>query len=241
MDIQKIDELHNKLMSLLCYTANQPVPSSTVINIREELLSVAQQILCINPLASNHLIDLKNMIFNEVTPQQFYLNLVVYGQTVEMVLSAKNLLLSTNQTNNGNLCHLLHPDILRVSEKLYRDGNYAEAACNAFVEVNARVKKIYQTLCPDDTNAPDGQALMNKVFADKDPVVDAADRSTQTGRDIHTGTRFLFAGAMAALRNPKSHENIVIAKDDAMRRLIFASMLMFRLDEIAATYEHTSM
>lgn len=72
-------------------------------------------------------------------------------------------------------------------------------------------------------------------------MVDVADRSTQTGRDIHTGTRFMFAGAMAALRNPKSHENIAIAKDDAMRRLIFASMLMFRLDEIAATYDHTPM
>ena len=81
---------------------------------------------------------------------------------------------------------------------------------------------------------------MNKVFADKDPVVDAADRSTQTGRDIHTGTRFLFAGAMAALRNPKSHENITIAKDDAMRRLIFASMLMFRLDEIVETFDNVS-
>ena len=240
MNIQKIDELHNKLMSLLCYTANQPVPPNIVINIREELLSVAQQISCINPFVGEHLIDLKNMIFNEVTSQQFYLNSVVYGQTIEVVSFAQGQILSSNQANGGNLCHLLHSDILRVSEKLYKDGSYAEAACNAFVEVNARVKKIYQALCPDDGNPPDGQALMNKVFADRDPVIDAADRSTQTGRDIHMGTRFLFAGATAALRNPKSHENITITKDDAMRRLIFASMLMFRLDEIVATFDSAS-
>ena len=66
----------------------------------------------------------------------------------------------------------------------------------------------------------------------KEPVIEAADRSTQTGRDIHTGTRFLFAGAMAALRNPKSHKNIEIEKEDCMRRLIFASMLMFKIDKI---------
>lgn len=50
---------------------------------------------------------------------------------------------------------------------------------------------------------------MNKVFAENDPVLEAGDRTTQTGKDIHSGTRFLFAGAMAALRNPKAHENNV--------------------------------
>ena len=49
----------------------------------------------------------------------------------------------------------------------------------------------------------------------KEPVIEAADRSTQTGRDIHTGTRFLLAGAMATLRNPKSHENIELDHETA--------------------------
>ena len=34
-----------------------------------------------------------------------------------------------------------------------------------------------------------------------------------------------------ALRNPKAHANITITKDDAMRRLMFASMLMYKIDE----------
>lgn len=54
------------------------------------------------------------------------------------------------------------------------------------------------------------------------------------------GTRFLFAGAMAALRNPKAHENIELEKKDCMRRLIFASMLMFKMDEIIAASENNS-
>ena len=117
---------------------------------------------------------------------------------------------------------------------MYRDGSYAEAACNAFIEINSRLKELYRTAYPDSENVPDGQALMNKVFADNDPVFEAGDRTTQTGKDIHLGTRFLFAGAMAALRNPKSHENIELEKDDSMRRMIFASMLMFKIDEIIA-------
>ena len=36
---------------------------------------------------------------------------------------------------------------------------------------------------------------------------------------------------MYALRNSKAHANITITKDDAMRHLMFASMLMYKIDE----------
>lgn len=234
METTKIDKVCTDLQSLVYCNANLPIPLDLVFNIREGIAGVVQQISDINSPASIRLNDLKKTLFTENSSHCFYLNPVVYGQTLEFMEIVKENIFVANQTDNRGLCHLLHPDIQRVSEKLYRDGSYAEAACNAFIEINARVKRLYQKLCPGDTNSPDGQALMNKVFADKEPVIEAADRSTQTGRDIHMGTRFLFSGAMAALRNPKSHENNTIGKDDAMRRLIFASMLMFQIDEIIA-------
>ena len=40
----------------------------------------------------------------------------------------------------------------------------------------------------------------------------------------------MFSGAMSAIRNPKAHENMVISRDDAVRKLIFASMPMYKLD-----------
>jgi hypothetical protein len=40
------------------------------------------------------------------------------------------------------------------------------------------------------------------------------------------------AGAMSALRNPKAHSNDeILTKGEAIRRLMFASMLMCKLDE----------
>ena len=234
MNSTKVNELSIQLQSLSCYNANQPIPFKTVLDVREGIASVAQQISGINPPISNHLVDLKNALFTELPYQRFYINLIVYGQTIETVDFVKGQILATNQANRMGLCRLLHPNIQRVSEKLYRDGSYAEAACNAFIEINSRLKELYRTAYPDSENVPDGQALMNKVFADNDPVFEAGDRTTQTGKDIHLGTRFLFAGAMAALRNPKSHENIELEKDDSMRRMIFASMLMFKIDEIIA-------
>jgi hypothetical protein len=42
---------------------------------------------------------------------------------------------------------------------------------------------------------------------------------------------YMFAGGMSAIRNPKAHDNIEIDKNDALRKLYFASMLMYKLDE----------
>lgn len=240
MDTTKINELSIQLQLLSCYNATQPIPFNTVLDIRERIASVAQQISDMNPPISSHLIDLKNTLFTEMPYQRVYINPVVYGQTLETVEFVKGQIFAANQADDRGLCHLLHPNIQKVSEKLYRDGSYAEAACNAFIEINSRLKELYRAAYPESENIPDGQSLMNKVFAENDPVLEAGDRTTQTGKDIHSGTRFLFAGAMAALRNPKAHENIKIGKDDSMRRLIFASMLMFQIDEIIALSENNS-
>lgn len=53
---------------------------------------------------------------------------------------------------------------------------------------------------------------------------------TQTNKDTQQGYMMMFAGAMSAIRNPKAHENMTISKDDAVRKLMFASMLMYKLD-----------
>lgn len=240
MDTTKINELYTQLQSLSCYNAPQPIPFNVVLSIREGIAIVAQQISELNPPASNHLVDLKNTLFTEFPQQCFYINLAIYGRMLEAVELVQGQIFAANRADDCRLCHLLHPDIQRVSEKLYRDGSYAEAASNAFIEINARLKKLYRAKYPDSENVPDGQPLMNRFFSDTDPVLEAGDRTTQTGKDIHTGTRFMFAGAMAALRNPKAHENITLGKADSMRRLIFASMLMFQIDEIIAASEDNS-
>lgn len=240
MDTTKINELSIQLQSLSGCDATQPFPLNVVLNLREGIAGVAQQISGMNPPISSHLIGLKNTLFTEIPYQGFYINLTVYGQTIEAIEFVKGQILDANQAGDRGLCHLLHPDILRVSEKLYRDGSYSEAACRAFIEINSRLKGLYRAKYPDSENVPDGQPLMNKVFAENDPMLEAGDRTTQTGKDIHSGTRFLFAGAMAALRNPKAHENIEIGKDDSMRQLIFASMLMFQIDEIVANSDNNS-
>lgn len=41
----------------------------------------------------------------------------------------------------------------------------------------------------------------------------------------------IFAGAIQGIRNPKAHENTHISREDAIKRLILASLLMEKVDE----------
>ena len=72
---------------------------------------------------------------------------------------------------------------------------------------------------------------MNHVFSPNNPLLTFENIETQTGKDVQIGYMNIFAGAMTGIRNPKAHENQIISKDMAIKRLIFASLLMDKIDE----------
>ena len=92
------------------------------------------------------------------------------------------------------------------------------------------MKEIHKIQCPQEDEL-DGVSLMNTMFSDKNPKIEICACNTETGKNIQMGTRFMLAGAMSALRNPQSHAIIDLSPEEAMRRLMFASMLMFKIDE----------
>ena len=49
---------------------------------------------------------------------------------------------------------LIHPQIVKVSQKLFVDGHYSNAARDAFIEINDRVKKLYKTYHPEAIELP---------------------------------------------------------------------------------------
>ena len=71
---------------------------------------------------------------------------------------------------------------------------------------------------------------MRKVFSVNDPIIKLDDLSYQSGRNVQEGYMEMFAGAIIGLRNPKAHMNRKITKEDAVRKLHFASMLMYKVD-----------
>ena len=117
--------------------------------------------------------------------------------------------------------------IISVAKSRFNDGHYADAVEAAFKEINVRVKTIYRQRTSEEK---DGVRLMQSAFSVQNPIIKIGDISTETGRDIQQGYMEMFSGAIKGIRNPKAHNNQTISKTDAIRKLHFASMLMYKLD-----------
>jgi len=122
----------------------------------------------------------------------------------------------------------VHPLIIGVSQKLFIDKHYSKAVQSSFVEINDRIKKIRKKI---DGNELDGVDLMRKTFGTEQPKLLFEDNVTESGDNVQQGFMGIFAGAMQGIRNPNAHENIEIGKEDAVRQLILASLLMYKVDD----------
>lgn len=225
MDINRVKTVYGWLINL----ANNPnymtlpVAPLDIQNVKNGLIKISHDIERDFPFFSQELFEMKDHIFVGYGT----INLFVLGQVIEIMKSLQQ----ADNTKESGVWDLIHPEIVAVSQKLFKDGHYANAAEDAFIEINDRVKKLFVKVNPTATKVPDGHAAMNTVFSDNVPLVEFCDRSTETGSNIQKGYMQMLAGAMSALRNPKAHANITINQDDAMRRLMFASMLMYKIDE----------
>lgn len=194
--------------------------------VQNDLIRISQIVATEYPYFSSELFLLKDHLFigyGCFDPQ-------VYGQVMAIIKALINEVNNPSQSIWG----LIHPQIVSVSKQLFLDGHYANAAEDAFIEINDRVKRIYKKLNPEATKIPDGDAAMTTVFSSNSPLLKVCDTSTESGQNEQKGLMFMLQGAMSALRNPKAHANITITAGDAMRRIVFASMLMYKIDEAVA-------
>ena len=95
-------------------------------------------------------------------------------------------------------------------------------------EVNSRIKRIYRRYRGEEK---DGQDLMRKTFSPSNPLLISEGLVTESGKNVQEGYMQIFAGAIQGIRNPKAHENTYISREDAIKRLILASLLMEKVDE----------
>ena len=141
------------------------------------------------------------------------------------ILQAKD---ETTKVENEGIWSIMHSKIIRVAKQRFENGFYADAVEAAFKEINLQVK----TKCKDRHQNKDGKGLMTMAFSANNPVLKFEPSSSYSDFDIQEGYMHMFAGAMQGIRNPKAHENDVIDKADALRKLAFASMLMYKLDTV---------
>ena len=198
------------------------ITERVVLNINNKLFEIIYDIRQEFPFFSQELATIKDNLFtnNKINP-------TVCGQGIEILRVLQNV----GNQEKADIWRLVHPRIISVSKQLFEDGHYANAAADAFIEINDRVKKLFLKVKPDETRIPDGHALMTTVFSENKPLIEICNQTTDSGKNTQKGYMHMLAGALSALRNPRVHANVSISAEDAMRELMFASMLMYKIDE----------
>jgi uncharacterized protein (TIGR02391 family) len=108
---------------------------------------------------------------------------------------------------------------------LFDDGHYSEATFEAAKFLDKFVQKL-----SGENNS--GHKLMMSVFGGNPPRIAITNNSTSSEKDEQEGYKFIFAGLMSAIRNPKGHEcGTKDELDTCLDYLSFISLLMRRLEK----------
>lgn len=236
MDAEKV-RLTKKLImdaySLLQQGSLVLVPDA-VMRIKDNIQSIAADVKKDYPYISSRLETLRNELFLSLPPG-YTLECVTIGQVVEIL----DYLLHESAAPDQDMWSLIHPRIIKSSKDLFLDGHWTNAATDAFVEINTRVKNLFKIVSPN-ANVPDGVTAMTTVFSLKKPLLKIGDLTDQTCYDKQFGLMNMLQGAISALRNPPCHDKKeIITKEEAVRRLMFASTLMYLIDE-AVVYSNVT-
>jgi len=118
-----------------------------------------------------------------------------------------------------------HPRIVKASRSRFRSGHYTDAIFSALkcIEILVRAKSGLKE---------SGTDLMHKVFNEKNPVIKLNKLEEKYEIDEQQGFRFIYAGAMQGIRNPKAHAEV--QQEDPYRTLEYlalTSLLAKRLEE----------
>lgn len=119
----------------------------------------------------------------------------------------------------------IHPDLPAKVRALFDDGHYPEATEHAFKHLDKKIQK-------HSSLTESGFKLMMAAFDGATPKVKLNLLVTTSEKDEQEGYRFMFAGAMKGIRNPRAHEpNVVDDPDICLDHLSFVSLLLRRLEQ----------
>ena len=139
------------------------------------------------------------------------------GQFTEAPTSAQSSSHPFDQRN-------IHPRLPPKCRTLFDDGHFSEATFEAMKFLDKLVQKL-------SAEKAFGKGLMMTAFGGTPPKLPINPLKTQSDQDEQEGYKFIFAGVMAAIRNPKGHEfNILDNLDTCLEHLSLVSLLLRRLE-----------
>jgi uncharacterized protein (TIGR02391 family) len=118
----------------------------------------------------------------------------------------------------------VHPEIDNITRKLFDDGHYSQATFEAFKFLDKEVQKISRL-------SASGWKLMMAAFNEDAPKIKLTKLSNTSEKDEQEGYKFIFSGAVRAIRNPRGHEfGIHETPDQCLDHVSLASLLLRRLN-----------
>lgn len=168
----------------------------------------------------------KNLIWK---PAQYLSN----KEAANILIGLENIRLKMLERINGckePFWEYIHPIITNISQKKFIEKHFADSIESAFKEVNTIIQKLYYKLTGE---MKDGADLMHSAFSDKGypNIIQFLDINNNYVKGNQEAHMELFAGAYRTSRNPFAHANLTVEKNDAIRYLMLASMLMYKIDD----------
>ena len=193
-----------------------------VNNVKSLVERVATSVKNDYPFYASELPQIVNKIFHP-TRIGYSFNSAAFG---ELYIIVKHL---HSEPRDSFAWLMMHPRIVSIAKEEYWDGHYASAANRSFVEVETRLRELFAELKPDVTVPAKVGDIIGALLSENG-AYNFCDTSTQSGKDYLKGVKLLFKGAISAYRNPSSHENIALEKEEAFEQIVLASQLMKVLD-----------
>ena len=224
--IDGLEELNRWVLNIndcLCRNQTVIISSQMVEQVRGYATKISNSIRYDFPFYANELPQIVETVFRTLGAGSYGLNPAAFG---ELFIIIKHL---HNDPQDVSVWTMIHPRIVKIAKEEYLDGHYASAANRSFVEVETRLRELFKELKPGvDVPAKVGDLI--GALLTQNGAYHFSDTSTQSGEDYRSGIQFLFIGDFKAYRNPSSHENINISREDAFDQIVLASQLMKVLD-----------
>jgi uncharacterized protein (TIGR02391 family) len=117
----------------------------------------------------------------------------------------------------------IHSALPAEVKRLFDNAHYPQATFEAFKFLDNEVKRHSGV---DKT----GKALMMEAIREVSPLVQLTPLANETDRSEQEGYKFIFAGSMMAIRNPRGHQHSVSDDiDTCLDHLTLVSQLLRRL------------
>ena len=167
MNLEMIHSTRKQLIDAVALLQRNRVvlTPDAVMRLKDNIWIIAGNFAKKYPYISSRLQILRKELFLPLSAG-YSVECITIGQVIELL----DYLLHEAETPEQDTWSLIHPRIVKSSQKLYLDGSYTNAATDAFIEINERIKNIYRVVSPG-TVVPDGTSLMTTVFSPNKPLL----------------------------------------------------------------------